>query len=101
MLPESYEFMKNLNKEVIKMAKASKNFEWWFEFWSGPLGKGITAIVRNAVIVALGLIVSGLVTLFTNADIDPTTKILIIGALKAIDELLHKTGIAERGLTRF
>jgi hypothetical protein len=70
-------------------------------FLETPLGKGIVTTVRNAVIAMAGLIVSDLITLFTGADIDPTTKLIIIGALKIVDEGLHKTGIAEKGITRF
>lgn len=75
--------------------------ESWKKFWDSPIGKGLLAILRNAAIVAAGLIVTGLVTLVTGADIDPMVKAIIIVVLKQIDEFLHKTGIAEKGLTRF
>lgn len=73
----------------------------WNEFWSSPLGKGILAVLRNVVITAAGLLVSGLITTITGADLDPTLKLVIVGALKVADELLHKTGVAVKGLTRF
>jgi hypothetical protein len=73
----------------------------WKEFWASPLGNGIKAILRNVLITAAGLLITSLITLFTGAEIDPTVKLLVVGALKVIDELLHKTGIAEKGLTRF
>ena len=79
----------------------NKDFEWWFFFWQSPLGKGIISIFRNGAIGMGGLIVSELVTLFTNTEMEPMTKLLIIGSLKIIDELLHKTGVAEKGITRF
>jgi hypothetical protein len=73
----------------------------WQAFWASPLGNGIKAVLRNVLITAAGLAISGLITVFTGAEIDPTVKLLVVGALKVIDELLHKTGIAEKGLTRF
>jgi hypothetical protein len=75
--------------------------EKWAEFWNSALGKGILAVLRNALITVAGLLISGLITVFTGADIDPTAKLLIVGALKIIDELLHKTGVAVKGITRF
>jgi hypothetical protein len=73
----------------------------WQEFWASPLGKGVMAVLRNALITAAGLVVSGLVTLITGAELDPTVKLVVIAVLKLADELLHKTGIATKGLTRF
>jgi hypothetical protein len=73
----------------------------WQEFWASPLGKGVMAVLRNALITAAGLVVSGLVTLITGAELDPTVKLVVIAVLKMADELLHKTGIATKGLTRF
>lgn len=71
------------------------------DFFETPLGKGIITTLRNAALAAAGIIVSELITLFTGSDLEPTTKLIIIGALKLLDEGLHKTGIAEKGLTRF
>ena len=73
----------------------------WQAFWASALGNGIKAVLRNVLITAAGLLVTSLITLFTGAEIDPTVKLLVVGALKVVDELLHKTGIAEKGLTRF
>lgn len=71
------------------------------EFLESDFGKGIIAILRNAVIVALGLIVSGLITLVSGMELSEVTKLLIVGALKMVDEYLHKTGLASKGITRF
>lgn len=73
----------------------------WQEFWSSSIGKGVLAVLRNAVLVAAGLVISGLIPLITGADIDPNVKLVIIAALKLVDEMLHKTGVAQKGLTRF
>jgi hypothetical protein len=73
----------------------------WQEFWASPLGKGVMAVLRNALITAAGLAISGLLTLITGAELDPTVKLVVIAVLKMADELLHKTGIATKGLTRF
>lgn len=70
-------------------------------FLNSDFGKGIVAILRNAVIVALGLIVSELVVLISGSQLSEVTKLFIIGTLKVIDEYLHKTGLAEKGITRF
>jgi hypothetical protein len=59
------------------------------------------AVLRNALITAAGLAISELITVFTGADLDPTVKLIVIAVLKLADELLHKTGIATKGLTRF
>ena len=81
-------------KVVKKMKKIT-------EFLNSDFGKGLVAILRNAVIVALGLIISGLVTLISGSELSEVTKLFIIGTLKVIDEYLHKTGLAEKGITRF
>ena len=73
----------------------------WQEFWSSPFGKGLLAVLRNVLIVAVGLLVTGLLEYFTTAEMNPVIQMLVIAGLKLIDELLHKTGVAERGLTRF
>jgi hypothetical protein len=70
-------------------------------FFETPLGKGILTALRNAVIVGAGVLVSALIETFTGAEMDATIKLIIIGALKLVDEELHKTGIAKQGLTRF
>ena len=71
------------------------------EFLETDFGKGLIGIVRNAVIVALGLVVSGLITLVSGMELSEVTKLFIVGALKVVDEYLHKTGLAEKGITRF
>jgi hypothetical protein len=83
-----------MRKKVKKMKKIT-------DFLNSDFGKGLVAILRNAVIVALGLIISGLVTLISGSELSEVTKLFIIGALKVIDEYLHKTGLAEKGITRF
>jgi hypothetical protein len=83
-----------MRKKVKKMKKIT-------DFLNSDFSKGLVAILRNAVIVALGLIISGLVTLISGSELSEVTKLFIIGALKVIDEYLHKTGLAEKGITRF
>jgi hypothetical protein len=39
--------------------------------------------------------------LISGSELSEVTKLFIIGALKVIDEYLHKTGLAEKGITRF
>ena len=70
-------------------------------FLETPLGKGMITTLRNGALAGGGLIVSEMIVLFTGTEMDPFTKLIIIGALKIIDEGLHKTGIATKGLTRF
>ncbi len=71
------------------------------KFLETPFGKGLIAILRNGVIVFAGFAVSEVITLISGMEMDETTKLIIIGALKIVDEGLHKTGVAEKGLTRF
>jgi hypothetical protein len=73
----------------------------WQEFWASPLGKGVMAVLRNALIAAAGLAISGLISVISGAELDPTLELVIIAVLKMADELLHKTGVATKGLTRF
>jgi len=70
-------------------------------FLGTPVGKGIITILRNTVIGAFGFIVSELIVLFTGLEMNLTMKIFVVGGLKLIDEILHKTGVAEKGITRF
>jgi hypothetical protein len=71
------------------------------KFLESPFGKGLVAILRNAVIVAAGLILTELPTLISGMEMDPFVRALVIGLIKIVDETLHKTGVAEKGLTRF
>ena len=65
------------------------------------LGKGLVTLLRNAALAAAGLIVVGLIELVGGLQLDPSIKLMIVASLKVVDELLHKTGVAEKGLTRF
>ena len=65
------------------------------------LGKGLVTLLRNAALAAAGLIVTGLIELVGGLQLDPSIKLMVVASLKVIDEILHKTGIAEKGLTRF
>jgi len=71
------------------------------KFFKTDFGNGILAIIRNGAIIAIGFIVTGLITLVSGAQISEVYKLIIIGLLKMIDEYLHKTGLVEKGITRF
>lgn len=75
------------------------------KFFETELGqkiiRGVVAILRNGVLVAAGLIITNLIAFAGSLQLDPTIQWIVVGALKAIDELLHKTGVAEKGIVRF
>ena len=71
------------------------------KFFETPFGKGLLTILRNAVIVVLGFVVSELINLIPGIEMNETAKVVVIALLKLIDEGLHKTGIAVKGITRF
>lgn len=63
--------------------------------------KGLISLLRNAVLGAIGVILSGLIDLIPTLDLGPTETFLVVGFIKLIDETLHKTGVAVRGIARF
>lgn len=74
------------------------------EFWNSLPKKfrnGLISLLRNAVIGFAGVVLAGLVDLVPSLELSETATLIIIGVLKLLDETLHKTGIAEKGITRF
>lgn len=75
--------------------------EYWFLFWDSPTGKGIKEALRWAVLGFFSLLIDGLIENFTKMETPPEAMPLILLALRFIDSMLHKSGVAERGITRF
>ncbi len=76
-------------------------FEWWYEFWQGPLGKVILEALRWAVLGALSLFIQKVLELIPGANLDPNFAFYLTAGLRFVDGLLHKSGVAQKGLTRF
>ena len=83
------------------------DFEFWFEFWNSPLGKGLTEILRwgasalvSQLLIILSEILSRVLTFLPT--LEQTIGIVVLTMLvRALDAILHKSGIAERGIVRF
>jgi hypothetical protein len=70
-------------------------------FLGTSLGKGILAILRNGLIMFYGFVLDALIGLIPGIELNPSFKIYLIAFLKLLDEEFHKTGIVEKGITRF
>lgn len=71
------------------------------DFWNEPIGKLIKEALRWAVLGAVSIFVTRLLELIPNSGIDPDVTLWLTIILKFIDGALHKTGVAQKGLTRF
>jgi hypothetical protein len=78
-----------------------KLLKWLKEFSETSLGIGIITTLRNAVIAIGGLVIAEVIGMVSGSALSPEMKLIVVGVLKLIDEGLHKTGVAEKGLTRF
>lgn len=71
-------------------------------FLGKPLGKMILEILRWGVFAFVSTIVAKGIELLPSVEgVDPSLIIYLTMALRFIDSLLHKSGWAEKGISRF
>jgi len=75
--------------------------DYFMKLWQSPLGKIIIEAGRWAVLGAISLFVTKLIELVPGSELDPNFQYAILIGLRMLDSFLHKSGIAEKGLTRF
>lgn len=70
------------------------------KFYNSKLGQSIAELLRWVLFGAIGLIVDGLIVIFTE---QPTSNLsfFILFGLRFVDAILHKSGLAEKGISRF
>lgn len=70
------------------------------KFYNSKLGQSIAELLRWVLFGAIGLIVDGLIIIFTE---QPTSNLsfFILFGLRFVDAILHKSGLAEKGISRF
>lgn len=70
------------------------------EFYNSKNGQSIMVLLRSALFLVLGYVIDGLINIFTTTD-QTTTVVAVTIFLKLVDEILHKSGLAEKGISRF
>lgn len=70
-------------------------------FVKSKLGKLLLEALRWAVLAFVSLVVMKLLELLPGAELSPEVTLLLTAALRLVDKLLHESGVAEKGLTRF
>lgn len=65
-----------------------------------PLGKLVLEALRWGVLALVATAVQQLLTTLPTLEQTPSTETLLI-VLRVTDALLHKTGVAEKGIVRF
>ncbi len=70
------------------------------KFLDSKLGQGVIEVSRWAVLAFVSVLLDGLINLFTTTD-QTSTIVALTLVLRLIDSVLHKSGYAEKGLTRF
>ena len=70
-------------------------------FFKGPFGKGLLEALRWGVLAFVSVVVTELLKLVPTLEADSVWAVYGTLALRFLDATLHKTGVAEKGLTRF
>ena len=71
------------------------------KFLDSPLGKLVVESLRWGVLAFATAVVGFLLENLGGLNLDPTFYLLLTAWLRFADSALHKTGVAEKGLTRF
>jgi hypothetical protein len=79
----------------------SKKMNIILDYWDTPLGKVIIEAGRWAVLGAVSLFITKLIDLVPGANIDPNLQYFLLLGLKMLDSMLHKSGVAKKGIVRF
>jgi hypothetical protein len=66
-----------------------------------PIGKMVLEALRWAVLAFASTLITKLLELVPNAEIDSNLTVYLTIFLRFIDAALHKSGVAEKGITRF
>jgi hypothetical protein len=80
------------------MADFKKTFS---KFLESKVGKLVLEAARWAVLGAVSIFIDKAIELVPGANLDPNFSLYLLAALRFIDAALHKSGVAEKGLTRF
>ena len=71
------------------------------KFMETPFAKGVLEALRWAVLGAVSLFVEKLIELIPGMNLDANFVVILTAVLRLIDSLLHKSGVAEKGIVRF
>ncbi len=66
-----------------------------------PIGKMIVEALRWSVLAFFSTLVTKMIELVPGSDVDPQLAVYLTLFLRFLDAALHKSGVAEKGLTRF
>jgi hypothetical protein len=66
-----------------------------------PTGKVVVEALRWAVLAFVSALVTKLLELIPNANIDSNLSVYLTIFLRFVDAALHKSGVAEKGIVRF
>lgn len=69
-------------------------------FLNTPIGKIVTEALRWGLLALLATVISKLLVLVPTIEQTPSIEALLM-VLRFADAVLHKTGLAEKGITRF
>ena len=71
------------------------------KFIESPYGKAILEAGRWALLGAISIFITKLLELIPGLKLDPTFEYSLLAFLRFADLLLHKSGLSEKGITRF
>ena len=71
------------------------------KFLESPLGKGVLEAGRWALLAFVSTFVTRALDLVPGLELDPALAFKLTAFLRFADLLLHKSGVAEKGLVRF
>lgn len=71
------------------------------KFLESPLGKLLLEAGRWAVLGAVSIFITKAIELLPGVGLSPYFEIRLVAFLRFVDLLLHKSGFAEKGITRF
>lgn len=70
-------------------------------FIDTPAGRTIREALRWGVLAFASAVVQYLLTNVGNLELDPSFILIVTAGLRFADSALHKSGIVEKGITRF
>lgn len=66
-----------------------------------PLGKAVLESLRWGLMAFVAVVVKTLLNEIPQLELDPSFTILLTASLRFADAILHKSGVAQKGLVRF
>lgn len=71
------------------------------KFIESKLGKMIIEILRWGVLAFASTVITKSLEFIPGLNLDQNTELYLTMTLRFVDSLLHKSGVAEKGITRF